>query len=81
MELVVHCHGPARHAAGSDSLTVEVADDPTVGDVVDALAAQGGALAELLPRCAVAVGDELVPRTRRVRPGDELALLPPVAGG
>ncbi len=74
--------GPARDCVGGESwLKVDVALPLTVGELVDALAASNAALDELLPHCAIAVGDEIVTRDALVRDGDEVAVLPPVSGG
>lgn len=74
--------GPARDCVGGEtSLKVDVALPAAVDVVVTALAAVNAGLAELLPHCAIAVGDELVARDFVVQPGDEVAVLPPVSGG
>lgn len=73
--------GPAKECAGGESVAVDVALPAAVDAVVAALAATSDALAELLPCCAIAVGDELVARDFVVRAGDEVAVLPPVSGG
>jgi molybdopterin converting factor small subunit len=74
--------GPARDCVDGDTvLSVPVALPAPVSELVDALAAGNDALAELLPCCAIAVGDEVVARDFVVSPGDEVAVLPPVSGG
>lgn len=74
--------GPARECVGGEtSIKVDVALPAPVSDVVAALSGASDALAELLPCCAIAVGDELVARDFVVRDGDEVAVLPPVSGG
>jgi molybdopterin synthase sulfur carrier subunit len=65
----------------------EVEPPPGVGDVGALLAwlrERGPNYAEALKDPAavhVAVNQEYVPRTHRLRPGDEVALFPPVTGG
>jgi molybdopterin converting factor small subunit len=73
--------GPARERVGGESITVDVALPAAVAELVAALATANAGLAELLPHCAIAVGDELVPRDFVVHAGDEVAVLPPVSGG
>jgi molybdopterin converting factor small subunit len=73
--------GPARDCVGGESIKVDVALPVAVAELVAALAAANAGLAELLPHCAIAVGDELVARDFVVQPGDEVAVLPPVSGG
>lgn len=77
-----------REAFGrsSESLTLPVSAGhaPTVGDVLGALAARGGAFAhELAPGRAVrvAVNHDVVGDAHALREGDEVALFPPVTGG
>ena len=81
MAVDVRMFGPARDCVGGESVQVAVTLPAAVSDLVAALAATNDALAELLPCCAIAVGDELVARDFVVSPGDEVAVLPPVSGG
>lgn len=65
---------------GGTSLEVDLPDVATVADVIRALRAlPGGASLPGLP--LVAVNRRLAEPGTSVRPGDELALLPPLAGG
>jgi molybdopterin synthase sulfur carrier subunit len=66
-------------AIGQRSIEVEVGDDATASDVLAAVSARAGAVA--LPRPALAVNRQLARPTDRVASGDEIALIPPVAGG
>ena len=66
-------------ALGSRAVDLEVADGASAGDVLSALAARSAG-AEL-PRPALAVNRCIVPLHARIAPGDELAVIPPVAGG
>lgn len=80
MELTVQCFGPARRLVG-DTIVVTLVEPALVSDVVEALAARNDELADLLPHCAIAVGDEIVERSHAVATGDVVAVLPPVNGG
>lgn len=66
-------------AFGTSELEFTLPGDATVGDLLLELgrmqASQG------LPPAGVAVNCEYAPRSRRLRPGDEVAVIPPVAGG
>jgi sulfur-carrier protein len=53
----------------------------TVADLLDALAAADGAVAEALGRVVVSVAGTTVDRSRPLADGDEVALILPVAGG
>jgi molybdopterin converting factor subunit 1 len=82
MEVEVRLFAMLRERAGSDSVTVDLADGATVRDAVDAVGAQHG-LRELISRMPVvmAVNREYADEDDPLRAGDELALIPPVSGG
>jgi sulfur-carrier protein len=70
--------------ASCETLTLSAHEAPTVGAVVDALRARGGAWAhELAAGRAVrfAVNHQLARPDHRVSDGDEVAIFPPVTGG
>ena len=71
-----------RERAGRESVTVEVAEGATVGQVVDAVAREHD-LADLIARIPVvmAVNREYARADAPLVEGDELALIPPVSGG
>jgi molybdopterin synthase catalytic subunit len=71
-----------RERAGSDSLELDLADGATVGDALEALAEHPG-LGEALGvmRVGTAVNREYARPDAKLRPNDELALIPPVSGG
>ena len=70
-----------RDIAGADAVELEVDDDATVSDLVGALRAQGGAWASLPAHAAVAVNHRYAEHDVRLQETDEVALIPPVAGG
>lgn len=81
--ITVHCRFFARYAdvLGRDQLALEVPDGATVADAVGRLRAtlpQGGMLPE---QPLAAVNREHAAADRRLANGDEMALLPPLAGG
>ena len=67
-------------ALGASSLDMELPGDATVGDVLSAIRARPGA-DRLPPAPLVAVNQRYAAADRIVREGDEVALIPPVAGG
>jgi molybdopterin converting factor small subunit len=80
--VTVHVLLFARYAEvfGADAVTLELAAPATVADVIIRLRqAPGGA--ELPPRPLCAVDLMQVPDTTPVAAGDEVAVLPPLAGG
>jgi molybdopterin converting factor subunit 1 len=70
-----------REAAGARELTVTLPEGATVADLRAELAEAYPALAPLLPNSGVAVNQELAEPDAPLRPGDEVALIPPVSGG
>ncbi|HYV97630.1 MAG TPA: MoaD/ThiS family protein [Gemmatimonadaceae bacterium] len=72
----------ARYAdvLGSGTVTVELPSDATAGDVLSAVRALPGA-DQLPPSPLIAVNQRYAALSQPVRPGDEVALIPPVAGG
>ena len=70
-----------RERLRSDSVTLVLPGDATVGQLLAALAEQHPVLRALLPPCRVAVNHEFVAADHPVRAGDELAVIPPVSGG
>jgi molybdopterin converting factor subunit 1 len=70
----------AREAAGASR--EELAAAPaTVADLRRELVARHPALARILPRCRIALGEEFVDDAAPVPDGAEAAVVPPVAGG
>jgi len=77
-----HVHLFARYAElfGTPEVSVTLAEDATVAELITALRDLPGG--ESLPAIPfVAVNFEQSGTGRRLMPGDELALLPPLAGG
>ena len=70
-----------RERLARDGEDLELPDGARVVDAIDALAARHPAVLALRGRFRVAVNQELAPDDHALGPGDELALIPPVAGG
>lgn len=81
MQVSVECCGASARLAGASTLSLTLPEAATVRDLFALLAARSSEWAELLARSACARGDAIVPRNTVLAEGDELALLPPVAGG
>lgn len=72
----------ARYAdeLGSDTVTVSLPAGATAADVLHAVRSLPGA-ERLPPQPLVAVNERYASLSDPVRPGDEVAIIPPVAGG
>jgi molybdopterin synthase catalytic subunit len=70
-----------RDLAGTDELAVELPAGARVADLVRQLRTGGTALSSLPEMPVVAVNMDYAPAATALRDGDEVALIPPVAGG
>ncbi|MBV9773450.1 MAG: MoaD/ThiS family protein [Gemmatimonadetes bacterium] len=70
-----------RDMAGSEELVVELAAPATVEDLVRELRATRSGLASLPSAPVVAVNMTYAPLSTALSDGDEVAFIPPVAGG
>ncbi|HEX8905614.1 MAG TPA: MoaD/ThiS family protein [Longimicrobiaceae bacterium] len=70
-----------RDFAGADELSVELPEGARVADLVTRLRADGNGLSKLPPSPVVAVNMDYAPADTPLRDGDEVAFIPPVAGG
>lgn len=81
MKLQVQLFATLKDAAKTSQLEIEVPAEATVEQLLDAIAAKFPVLAQWLPHCRVAVGQEYAFNDQVLREGDEIALIPPVSGG
>lgn len=80
-EVGVKLFASLREAVGRDEVAVRLPAGATTRDLLDSLCRTWPAVAAQRPALAVAVNLELARADRRLEPGDEVALLPPVGGG
>ena len=70
-----------REKAGDSIVVTLPSDEVTVGELMQACATQFSQLAPWLPHSKVAVNQTYADSSSKVRSADEIALIPPVAGG
>lgn len=70
-----------RDIAGRDEESLEVADGARARDVWETLRARHGALQDYAQPPMVAINEAYADADTFLRDGDELAFIPPVAGG
>jgi molybdopterin synthase catalytic subunit len=70
-----------RERLGRESETIELPDGASVGAALEALEARHEVVRALRGRFQTAVNQEMVRADARLADGDELVLIPPVAGG
>jgi len=73
--------GPARDFAGAESDTLDLRPGATLADLTAVLSDRYPRLASALPTIRLAVNEEFAADDYELRPGDEVALIPPVSGG
>ena len=81
MQIQVLYFAVFRERLGKSDESLEVADGATVRDAIDALAATHEVIGKLRGRFRVAVNQDFVDDDHVLCAGDEVALIPPVAGG
>ena len=81
MQIQVLYFAVFRERLGRSEDTLELADGTTVAQAIDALAVRHSVVDHLRGRFRVAVNQEFVDDSHVLRDRDELALIPPVAGG
>jgi molybdopterin synthase catalytic subunit len=70
-----------REIAGRSEQVVELPEGSSTGDVWQRLRTEHGALREYIQPPMIAVNESYVGIDELLRDGDELAFIPPVAGG
>lgn len=70
-----------RDIVKSREIDLEVPEGATAGEVLDRLCQTYPRLSDLRGRMALSVNEEYATPESALRPGDTLALIPPVSGG
>ena len=81
MFIEVQLFAGARHHAGRDRVTLDVAEPATIAGIKRALAIAIPAIAPLLPSTRFAINREYAQDDDGVPSGAEVAAIPPVSGG
>ena len=80
MTVTVLLFASYAEAVGRSSMELDLQSGATVRDVIAHVRGIGG-VRQLPPTPMVAVNEQYASRERELREGDEVALIPPVAGG
>jgi molybdopterin synthase catalytic subunit len=81
MQVLLRYFAVVRERVGKDEESIEIPDGCTVDQLRALLAQKHAGLAPLLGHVRAAVNREIVPWDHDLKEGDEVALIPPVAGG
>lgn len=81
MRCTIRLFAQLAETAGTREVTLDVPDNATVSDAIDALARQLTSIAPLRDPIAIAVNEEYVQPDYMLEEGDTIALIPPVSGG
>ena len=81
MEVSVSFYSYFKELTGCSHVTEQVAEGATLGDLFQQVATHFPRLAPMQKSSLMAVGVEYQDRGYVLKPGDEVALFPPVQGG
>jgi molybdopterin converting factor subunit 1 len=81
MQVKVLFFGMLKDLAGQASESLDLNEDATLGDLISRFAERVPQMKEMLPSVAMAVNQHYAAADRKLKDGDEIALLPPVSGG
>lgn len=81
MRVRVQFYAQLRDLLEMRELDVDLAEGATVGDLLDQIYAQQPKLRPHDKSILIGAGVEFVDRNYKVKPGDEISIMPPVQGG
>jgi molybdopterin converting factor small subunit len=79
--LTVQLFASIRDAAGREEVVVDLPEDASAADLKGEIARQMPAVEPHMESAAVVINHRVARPHDPIRPGDEVALLPPVSGG
>jgi MoaD family protein len=81
MKIHVQFYAQLRDLIGMRELEVDVSDGATVRELLDQIYARQPALCSHDNSILIGSGVEFVDRNHKLKPGEEIAIMPPVQGG
>jgi molybdopterin synthase sulfur carrier subunit len=81
MKVRVQFYAQLREVVGMHELDVDLAEGATVRDLLEQVYAQQPALCAHDKSILIGAGLEFVDRNYKLKPGEEIAIMPPVQGG
>lgn len=81
MKVRVQFYAQLRDLIGSREMDVDLPEEATVGDLLDQIYTQQPKLRPHDKGILIGAGVEFVDRNYKLKPGDEISIMPPVQGG
>src|SRR5262249_37904545 len=81
MKIRVHFYAQLGDLIGMRELDIELSEGATVRDLLEKVYVQQSALRPHDKSILIGAGVEFVDRNYRLKPGEEIAIMPPVQGG
>ena len=81
MKVRAQFYAQLRDLVGSSEMDVDLAEGETVGNLLDQIYAQHPKLRPYDKSILIGAGVEFVDRNYKLKPGDEISIMPPVQGG
>ena len=81
MKIHVQFYAQLRDVVGMRELDIDLAEDATVGDLLEKVYAQQPALRSHDKSILIGAGVEFVDRNYKLKESEEIAIMPPVQGG
>ncbi len=81
MNVNVKLYAAAREAAGQDTITVQLGDTPTIGDLRSAVMKQYPKLRDVVSHSMFAIDADYRSDDREIPVGATVVCIPPVSGG
>ena len=81
MKIRVQFYAQLRDLVGMRQLDIDVAEGSTIHDLLEQIYAQQPKLRPLDKSILIGAGVEFVDRNYKLKPGEEISIMPPVQGG
>lgn len=81
MKVRAQFYSQVRDLAGAQELIIDLAEGATIADLLEKVYAKVPALRARDKSILVGAGVEFVDRHYKLKPGDEVSIMPPVQGG
>ena len=81
MNIHVQFYAQLRDLIGSREMEIDLAEDATVRDLLEKIYSKQPALRSHDKSILIGAGVEFVDRNHKLKPGEEIAIMPPMQGG